>query len=114
MLQASHLVCDHGKSFHVGQAGEINTAFSSCGNVDTFHFVLPLTASDFSTVHISNVNVEDTIKQMRGPLQGLKKLHEDGYMHRDVTVSNMFVMSKDEGVLGVSKLLSLSFPVSNC
>ena len=102
MLQASHLVCDHGNSFHVGQTGDVKAAFSNCKGADVFHFVLPLATGDFKTIDIHNANFEDTIKQMEGPLQGLKTLHDDGYIHRDVTVSNMLIVSKDRGVLGVS------------
>ena len=58
------------------------------------------------------MNFEDTIKQMKGPLQALKTLHDDGYIHRDVTVSNMLIMSRDRGVLGVSEL-STPMPLSS-
>ena len=40
------------------------------------------------------------MKLLRGPMEGLRYLHEKGYMHRDVTCRNMFVMADGCGVLG--------------
>lgn len=40
------------------------------------------------------------MKLLRGPIEGLAFLHDQGYMHRDVTVRNMFIMADGRGVLG--------------
>ena len=100
-------MCDHGTSFHAGQTGEVRAVFGNCKGADVLYFVLPLATGDFDTINIHKADFEATVRQMRGPLQGLKTLHDDGYIHCDVTVSNMFIIAKDEGVLGVSELPSV-------
>ena len=58
------------------------------------------TGGDFSKVHLDENNIRDIIKLLRGPMEGLKFLHDEGYIHRDVTCRNMFVMADGCGVLG--------------
>ncbi|KAL8828629.1 MAG: hypothetical protein Q9170_006517 [Blastenia crenularia] len=56
----------------------------------------PLAMNDFSELDFSfqsQWSTRDVIEFLRGPLKGLDHLHRAGYMHRDVTAKNIFVMS---------------------
>ena len=57
--------------------------------------IFPLAIGDFLTVNLSEVALSTIIKLIRGPLQGLQALHKAGYMHRDVSIKNLLVMSLD-------------------
>ncbi|KAI4280838.1 MAG: hypothetical protein L6R35_005815 [Caloplaca aegaea] len=62
----------------------------------------PLAIWDFSQVPWIRCSIYRCLKIFRGPLQGLVYLHAKGYMHRDVTLKNMFFLSEnpDRAVLG--------------
>ncbi|KAL9018152.1 MAG: hypothetical protein Q9185_004559 [Variospora sp. 1 TL-2023] len=62
----------------------------------------PLAIWDFSQVPWIRCSIYRCLKIFRGPLQGLVQLHAKGYMHRDVTLKNMFFLSEnpDRAVLG--------------
>ncbi|KAL8832829.1 MAG: hypothetical protein Q9191_000013 [Dirinaria sp. TL-2023a] len=89
LLQAGHVQCDHGHPGHCGTLPE------------HVYMSFPLAIGDFASQNWSSIDLSTTIALLRGPLQGLKSLHEAGYMHRDVSVRNLLVMSLDppEGVL---------------
>ncbi|KAL8758033.1 MAG: hypothetical protein Q9184_004044 [Pyrenodesmia sp. 2 TL-2023] len=53
----------------------------------------PLAIWDFAQVAWIKCSTSDVLELFRGPLQGLVHLHARGYMHRDVTLKNMFVLS---------------------
>ncbi|KAL8698911.1 MAG: hypothetical protein Q9201_006311 [Fulgogasparrea decipioides] len=53
----------------------------------------PLAASDFSSLLWTEYETRQILDFFRGPLEGLSNLHAAGYMHRDVHVKNLFVMS---------------------
>lgn len=61
----------------------------------------PLAIGDFASQNWASIDLRTIIALLRGPLQGLKAIHEAGYMHRDVSVRNILVMSLDppQGVL---------------
>ncbi|KAI4087576.1 MAG: hypothetical protein LQ344_006687 [Seirophora lacunosa] len=54
----------------------------------------PLAKSDFSRLLRDRMNPRHIIDLFRGPLMGLVILHGNGYIHRDVTLKNLFVMSE--------------------
>ncbi|KAL8956901.1 MAG: hypothetical protein Q9193_005696 [Seirophora villosa] len=54
----------------------------------------PLAKSDFSRLSRDRMNPCQIIDLFRGPLMGLVNLHGNGYIHRDVTLKNLFVMSE--------------------
>lgn len=89
LLQASNVQCDHGHPGHCGTLPE------------HIYMSFPLAIGDFVSQDWSSIDLSTTILLLRGPLQGLKALHEAGYMHRDVSVRNLLVMSLDppQGVL---------------
>ena len=73
----------------------------SCQGLDVFYFVTPFASGgDFSTVHLDQDNIRDIVKLLRGPMEGLSYLHDQGYIHCDVTCRNMFIMADGSGVLG--------------
>ena len=89
LLQASNVQCDHGHP-------------KNCGILpEHVYMTFPLAIGDFVSQDWTSINLSTTIALLRGPLQGLKALHEAGYMHRDVSVRNLLVMSLDppRGVL---------------
>ena len=92
--------CDHGKSLRAGQPGFEN-AFNSCCGIDTFYLIMPFANDgDFSGIHLNDDNFLDIIKLFKGPIEGLKFLHDIDLMHRDVTRRNMLIMADGCGVLG--------------
>ncbi|KAL9011021.1 MAG: hypothetical protein Q9173_004100 [Seirophora scorigena] len=54
----------------------------------------PLAKYDFSRLSRDRMNPRQVIDLFRGPLMGLVKLHRNGYIHRDVTLKNLFLMSE--------------------
>ncbi|KAL8974945.1 MAG: hypothetical protein Q9197_000833 [Variospora fuerteventurae] len=53
----------------------------------------PLAMHDFSCLQASGLSTQELIEFLRGPLEGLANLHEAGYIHRDVSMKNIFVLS---------------------
>ncbi|KAI4269602.1 MAG: hypothetical protein L6R35_006680 [Caloplaca aegaea] len=53
----------------------------------------PLAMHDFSRLQASGLSTRELIEFLRGPLEGLANLHEAGYIHRDVSMKNIFVLS---------------------
>ncbi|KAI4143803.1 MAG: hypothetical protein LQ341_002813 [Variospora aurantia] len=53
----------------------------------------PLAMHDFSCLQASGLSTRELIEFLRGPLEGLANLHQAGYIHRDVSMKNIFVLS---------------------
>ncbi|KAL8804026.1 MAG: hypothetical protein Q9182_002817 [Xanthomendoza sp. 2 TL-2023] len=63
----------------------------------------PLAISDFKRIPWRpRADIMRTLRLFSGPLWGLVNLHGEGYMHRDVQVGNLFIMSIEpvRGLLG--------------
>ena len=81
LLQAYSLKCQHGHS-------------APCGAIpERFYMTFPLAVHDFSKQKWPETPLSTVLSLLKGPLQGLKVLHEAGYMHRDVSAKNLLVMS---------------------
>jgi len=81
LLQAHTVQCQHGVPHPCGAIPE------------RFYMTFPLALQDFSIHKWSQTSLTTKLALLKGPLEGLKTLHEAGYMHRDVSAKNLLVMS---------------------
>lgn len=100
MIQASHIFCKHEICYDTRSSGNVRVAFDMCPLNETFYVIQPLASGDFKTLDAEKYgSFRDLVKIIKGPLEGLKILHDDGYMHRDVTKGNMLVFADGHGAL---------------
>lgn len=81
LLQAHTVQCQHGVPHPCGAFPE------------RFYMTFPLALHDFSKHKWSQTSLPTILALLKGPLEGLRTLHEAGYMHRDVSTKNLLVMS---------------------
>ena len=84
LLQVSNIQCEHGQSG--GHCGKLP---------DHVYLTFPLALRDFASQDWTSIDLNTIIRLVKGPLEGLKALHEERYMHRDVHGKNILVMSLD-------------------
>ena len=81
LLQAHGAACEHGGP-------------SPCGVYpEQVDLMMPLARTDYANFYWTGMPTDQLVSFLRGPLQGLVALHRRGYMHRDVTLKNMLILS---------------------
>ena len=81
LLQAHGARCEHGGP-------------SPCGIYpEQVYLMMPLAKSDYASFCWTDMPTSQLMTFLLGPLQGLVALHRRGYMHRDVTLRNMLILS---------------------
>ena len=82
LLQAHTIQCQHGHPRPCGITPE------------RFYMTFPLALHDFSKQSFwSRLPLPIMLDLLKGPLEGLRTMHEAGYMHRDVSARNLLIMS---------------------
>ena len=102
LVQALNILCEHG-------------SHRNCGKFpDRMYLIFPLAIGDLSGYLSTKTELRTFIAMIQGPLQGLAALHRAGFMHRDVTLRNILILSIKPPLCDLCDYgKALKHPVSN-
>ncbi|KAL8736541.1 MAG: hypothetical protein Q9181_002390 [Wetmoreana brouardii] len=96
LLQAQHIECERGcvVNTQIFQSRGDPALSFCCHAKAAVYFVCPAALKDLSSYHWDTADLSFIVDITRDVLRGLKAMHEKGWIHRDVSLKNILIMSE--------------------
>lgn len=95
MFRTFYICCNHRHFFRPDQHAEMEKTLTACSTSDVVNFIFECGKHDFNSIKMVEWGIQEVIDIFRIILQGIAYLHAKGFIHRDVTLRNMLVMSRN-------------------